>query len=282
MSRGKLPFQLTLISAFMLGGMTVYETLKQTVFPGITVWESHLFTILFSSVSATVAAYFVLTRRRESEERYRTAIESSNDGVVMVDDNGYLYVNQKFLDMFGYASKEEVMGQPLTINVHPDDRERVAEAFRKRRRGEHVPSRYEFRGARKDGKQIVIEVSAAKTTYDNRSISLAYMRDITDRKRVEEEKLYSAKLQSALEMAGTVCHELNQPLQIISGYSDLLIMGGDEKGRAAEKIEAIKEQAVRMGAITRKLMGFSRYSTREYIGKTRIVDIEGAPDRTGS
>ena len=268
-----LVLQLTAVALLMLVGMAIYECVKQVLFPGITMWESHIVTVVFSAVCATVAAYFVLKRHIESEERYRTAIEHSTDGVVMIHDEGYLYVNQRFLDMFGYGSSEEIIGSPLASTIHPDDRERVAEIYRKRQRDEAVPSRYEFKGIRKDGREVFVEISVAGITYNNEKVSLGYMRDVTDRKKIEEERLYSAKLESALEVAGTVCHELNQPLQIISGYSDLLIMGNAEGPSAAEKLETIKKQALRMGSITKRLMGFRQYTTREYVGTTKIIDI---------
>jgi len=103
------------------------------------------------------------------------------------------------------------------------------------------------------------------------------MRDITDRLKIEEEKVRNAKLESALEIAGTVCHELNQPLQIVSGCAEILMMG-DVKNDQTRKLSTIKEQTHRMGMITKKLMGFKEYSTREYVGKTRIVDIGGEPN----
>jgi len=275
-----LTLQLTAVALLMLIGMVIYECVKQAVFPGITVWGSHIVTVIFSAACATVTAYFVLSRHKESEERYRTAIEHSTDGVIMVRDGAYLYVNQRFLDMFGYDSREEITGSPLTINVHPEDRERVQEIYRKRQRDEAVPSSYEFKGVRKDGREVFVEISVAGIAYNNGKVFLGYLRDVTDRKKIEEERLYSAKLESALEVAGTVCHELNQPLQIISGYSDLLIMGNAESPSTAEKLETIKKQAVRMGSITKRLMGFRQYATRDYVGTTKIMDINAKSENS--
>lgn len=282
-SQRKNPFhrkpalQLAAVVLVMLAGMTAYESLKHVILPNISLWESHLITILFSTICAATGAYFMLAGRNKAERQYRAAIEYSNDGVIMVHDKGYLYVNQRFLDIFGYESREEVIGKPLTINVHPDDRERVADMYRRRQEGQSVPSSYEFKGIRKNGEQVFIEISVAGITCNNRRVSLGYMRDISDRKRMEEERLYSAKLESALEMAGTVCHELNQPLQIISSNSDLLMMTDTEDSSTTEKLETIKQQAMRMGAITRRLMGFRRYSTRDYVGTTKIINLDVKP-----
>lgn len=273
-----LLLQLIAITLSMLIAMTIFELLQQDVFPGISPWKSRFITILISTVAAVVAAYFALTKHRESEERYRKAIEHSNDGVIMVDNEGYLYVNHSFLNIFGYATKEEALGRTLMSNIHPDDRQQIMDVFRKRHEGESVPSRYEFRGIKKNGEIVFIEISATEITYNNKRISLGNIRDITERKQIEEEKLYSAKLESALEMAGTICHELNQPLQIITGYADLLLMESKKATRANKKLEAIKEQTLRMGTITKKLMGLQKYSTRDYVGATKIIDIGVKPN----
>lgn len=123
---------------------------------------------------------------RSSEERYRTAIEHANDGVAMVRGQLHIYVNQRFLDIFGYERPEEVVGKPITMMVHPDDRDRVMEFNLRRQKGEPVPSRYEFKGIRENGAPIYVEVSATRTTYQGEAVSLVYVRDVTERRWLEE------------------------------------------------------------------------------------------------
>lgn len=221
-------------------------------------------------------------RLKESEERYRTAIEHSNDGVVIVQNGRHVYVNQKFLEMFGFGDPSELIGDATHKGVHPDDRGTVMEYFRRRQRGEPAPSRYTFRGIRKDGEEFFVEASVSSTMFRGEPASLAYLRDVTERKRMEEEKLYSAKLESALEMAGTICHELNQPLQVISSYSDILLAENIKDTDTTRRLEAIKAQTDRMGAITKKLVGVKQYSTRDYIGTIKIIDIDAKPDGSGA
>ena len=126
------------------------------------------------------------TRLAESEERYRTAIEHSNDGVAIATLERQVYVNQRFLSMFGYDYPEEINGDGDHREVHPDDREMVREYHRKRLRGEPSPSRYEYKGIKKDGTVIFVEASVAATVHQGQPASLAYLRDVTERKRMEE------------------------------------------------------------------------------------------------
>lgn len=124
---------------------------------------------------------------KESEERYRVLIEHSNDAVALVVGDYHVYVNQKFLDMFGYENNDEVVGKSPFMIVHPDDQEMVTEYNKKRQAGEPVPAKYEFRGIKKDGTALYIEVSAAKTIYNGKPASLAYLRDVSERKRLEQQ-----------------------------------------------------------------------------------------------
>lgn len=99
-------------------------------------------------------------------------------------------------------------------------------------------------------------------------------RDIIARKRAEEERLRFEKLQGALETAGGICHELNQPIQAVSGFAELLLSELPEEHPYSEKIRSIYEQITRMGAITRKLMTITRYETKVYVDGEKIIDIE--------
>ncbi len=89
------------------------------------------------------------------------------------------------------------------------------------------------------------------------------------------------KLQGVLEMAGAVCHELNQPLQSITGFIQLLDLQTSRDDPRVEYIDIIKDQAERMAGITRKLMRITRYETIPYIENTKIIDIDKATGGRG-
>ncbi len=105
--------------------------------------------------------------------------------------------------------------------------------------------------------------------------SVAVLSDLTDKNRAAQDRMQKEKLEGVLETAGAICHELNQPLQALSGYTEIL--SAKLVGREASSyIEKLLTQIERMCDITDKLQGITRYETTDYAGKTRIIDIHKA------
>lgn len=100
-------------------------------------------------------------------------------------------------------------------------------------------------------------------------------RQLKYRLQAEAESRNLAKLQGVLETAGAVCHELNQPMQAVTGYSELLLMGIDKDGPHYDHANAILEQVERLSGITAKLMRITRYASKDY-SNGKIIDIDKA------
>lgn len=88
------------------------------------------------------------------------------------------------------------------------------------------------------------------------------------------EEVKRQKLQGALEMAGAVCHELNQPLHVVAGYSEMLLEDLGDSDPRTEMLQIIKTEVERMGELTRKIMSITQYRAKDYLGgRHAIVDI---------
>ena len=99
-----------------------------------------------------------------------------------------------------------------------------------------------------------------------------------ERRIASREDTESDKLAGALEMAGTVCHKLNQPMQVILGYASMVTSGDiSEHDQICEIIQMIEDETRRMGIITKNLMGITQYRSVETREVGAMCDIDSQP-----
>jgi PAS domain S-box-containing protein len=159
---------------------------------------------------------------RKAETRYRELVENASIGIVTDDREGDIgFFNKRYAELFGYTPRE-MKEQSLATLVHPDDLERVREIHRGRIAGEDVPSRYEFRGIKKDGSSVYLEVASSLHEEESEGEggyllgTRSYHWDITGRKRAEETlRALTAYIERAREqerktMARKIHDELGQ------------------------------------------------------------------------
>lgn len=135
-----------------------------------------------------------------------------------------------------------------------------------------------FPGLGESGKWLYFTSAPIRDGQGNVIAAIETCLDLTDKRRAVEEQLYREKLQGVLEMAGAVCHEMNQPLMIISGYAELMHLSLAESpdNPLYSKTGKIKEAVDRMAKITAKIKEITRYETFDYMNGHRIIDIEKA------
>ena len=122
---------------------------------------------------------------RESEEKYKTLIESSLTGIFIHQDGKYVFVNDRFAEIHGYEP-EELLGKEYLTLIHPDERAISEDVASKRLKGEAVLKRYEIRRLGKNGKSIWCEMMAERIEYEGRPAIMGNIIDITERKAAEE------------------------------------------------------------------------------------------------
>ena len=121
----------------------------------------------------------------ESEERFRLLAESSLTGIYLIQDGRFSYINKAFADMFGYEVEEVLSELDMTDLIYPEDRPLVIENVRRRVEGEEVSVRYVFRGLRKDGSVIFVEVHGRSIYYRGKIGIIGSLINITEEKKAE-------------------------------------------------------------------------------------------------
>jgi len=209
-------------------------------------------------------------------ERIQTIVDSVPCGIVVVDaaDQTIMEVNPMAAQMVGLPVTDMV-GRQSSGFIYPEE---PSACLADNADSTCVTS--EDILLKTDGTRIPIHKTVTRTVVGDRTCMIESFVDISETKQAQRELLERKKLQGVIEMAGAVCHEMNQPLQVVSGLCELIMMDAGDNGPFTERLQTIRRQVGEMGRITGKLMGITRYRTKEHL-EDRIIDIDQAsgPDQ---
>jgi PAS domain S-box-containing protein len=124
---------------------------------------------------------------RESEEKYRSMVDSANDGIGIVQDGVIKFANPRLAEMGGYAV-EQIVGRAFTDFLHSNELGPIQEIYDGRLAGLDVPSKYEMLIQGKNGRRLYAEINSSIIRYEGRPAVLIIIRDATHRKRTEQLK----------------------------------------------------------------------------------------------
>lgn len=168
-------------------------------YPGRKHWaRSRIFPLIDknNTVRNIIIAHEDITAYKQTEERYQIIIENANEAIMVVQDSLLKFFNQKALDIAGYTREEDYAGKPFVDFVHPDYREMIAERHRKRTAGEEVPNFYQIKVLHKNGHSVWLQLNVTRIDWEGKPASFAFISDISDLKRAEEElAVYRYKLE---------------------------------------------------------------------------------------
>jgi two-component system cell cycle sensor histidine kinase/response regulator CckA len=197
---------------------------------------------------------------RENEKRFRALVENAPDGIYVELDMRFAYVNQNAIRLFGAETSVQLVGMPVLGRCHPGSRALAAERLRllndERKGALPLGQRY----LRLDGTPFDVEVSGVPLNYEGRDGGLVFFRDVTDRKRLEDQLRQAQKLEAIGQLAGGVAHDFNNILAATLMKISLL----SEEPSASDEIKAglqeLETEAQRAASLTRQLLMFSRRS----------------------
>jgi len=248
-------------------------------------WTMLPWALGFALVGGLFGRYYSRSKRaegliQENEARFRNMAESAQDAIIITDDSEKItFWNAAAERIFGFVGSEALGASLETLVVPNRDKARYLGAWRRIVQEDSCPGKgkvVEVTARRKGGGEFPAELSISCFLANGRRYTVGLVRDISEAKRAETELRKQERLQGVLEMAGAACHELNNPLQVIIGYADLLLGDVEPEGPLYTHLLTIRSQVENIGEITRKIMKISRYETRDYAKGSRIVDIDRA------
>jgi len=204
---------------------------------------------------------------RESEEKYRTILESIEEGCFETDIDGNLtFFSNPFLKILRY-SRDELLGANTGKYTSPDTAAKmkgITERLRETGKPENVT---DYDVIRKDGSNVSLELSVSLLK-DQDGQPMGYrgvLRDVSERKEAEEEKhkletqlQQAQKMESIGTLAGGIAHDFNNILMGIQGNASLMLLKIESDHPNYEKIKNIEKYVQNGTELTKQLLGFAR------------------------
>ena len=213
---------------------------------------------------------------RESEAKYRTLFEGSKDVVFISTPEGKLVdINPAGVELLGASSKEELLKTDIARNLQMNPSN--WETYRKMIEQQGFVKEYELALKRKNGRQVIV-ILTANAVRDDKGTIVAYqgiMRDVTERRQLEQQLFQAQKIASLGIMAGGVAHEINNPLNVISGAAQLLEKHYPGNEFVQKNVKVIRDAVSRAAKVVNNLMDFARLEPNtsfELLFANRIVE----------
>jgi len=214
-----------------------------------------------------------ITARKQVEETVTLlshTVRSIAECVSITDlNNKILFVNQAFLDLYGY-SESEIIGKPIGTVAMPDGAdipEIVTTTIKSGWQGEII-------NRKKDGTEFPISLSTSVVLDEmGKAIALVGIADdITEQKKLRQELLQSQKMESIGTLAGGIAHDFNNILNIIMGYASFLENAKISPHKRDESLAAINNAIQRGAALVRQILTFARKSDVAF-GPLNLVEL---------
>ena len=196
---------------------------------------------------------------RESERKYRLVVDHCNDAILIIQDGIIRFTNRTAVDMFGYPSAT-LKGSPWLELVYADDRAAAARVAETPRRPETREGVQLFRIVREQGDWLWVEPGAVTVAWEGRPARLLFIRDVTEKKKLEYQLAQAQKMEAIGTLAGGIAHDFNNILGAIVGYSEMALFrladGSDER----RYLEEVLQAAFRARDLVKQILTFSRKS----------------------
>jgi PAS domain S-box-containing protein len=206
----------------------------------------------------------VLEALQHSEGRFRRLIEAAPEAIGVARNGAMVYANPAFVELFGFRNASAVVGRSVVEMIHPDDRQRMAEALAQRQAEQRTGQPREYRIVRPDGQLRTIEALSIGIDFEGAPAVLGFARDVTEQNRIRTQLVEADRLASVGTLAAGVGHEINNPLAYVLLNLQALerelarLVAPDRIADALEMVRNALTGVDRVRTIARDLKSFSR------------------------
>lgn len=206
---------------------------------------------------------------RQSEERYRELFENANDIIYTMDLAGNITSLNRMGERITGYSRAEVLKMNLSQIVTPEHRDLARQMIEGRTGGEGAAA-YQLEIVSKDRHRVMLEVSTRLVYQRGNPVGVqGIARDITERKKLEDELRQLQKMDAVGKLAGGVAHDFNNIMTAVVGYADLTLLRLSKDDPLRSKVQEIKKAGERAAALTQQLLAFSR----KQILQPKVLDL---------
>lgn len=212
---------------------------------------------------------------RRSEERFRLLFEQSVEPIYVRRGNRFRLVSPRFEELFGYSATELIRPDFDFLRLFaPAQRAEAERSMERVASSGGAIHRETLIGITRDGREITLEIIASAIEWDDGPAVLGFMRDVTDRKKLEEQLLQAQKMESIGQLAGGVAHDFNNLLTGISGYTELARYSLERSHPVCRELDEIQRIVEHASTLTRQLLAFSR----KQVLQPRVVNLNQVLD----
>jgi PAS domain S-box-containing protein len=198
-----------------------------------------------------------------SEKWHKSIFDNATDGVIVQDRNGTIMnVNKKACEIHGFE-RDSLIGVSIELLEARGDKTQIDERRERILHGDSII--YETEHYRREGEKVDLEVSSKAIEIGGEIFIQSFYRDITEKKRIQEQLMHSQKMESVGALAGGIAHNFNNILTTILGYSELLLEFSELDETSKLKVRNIESSARKAGVMVSKLLSFARREAHEIV-----------------
>jgi PAS domain S-box-containing protein len=200
---------------------------------------------------------------RDSDEKTRLLVEQSPIGIAIFQDGKYCFANPELLAIFGCESDDQILGEPIIRFVAPGHQRLFVERCKRHIEGKSGRSSYQVQGINRNGELFDMVLWPKKIDYEGQPAILAFVMDVTETKNLRDQLMRAQKMEAIGTLAGGIAHDFNNILQVILGYSELMIMNPALPDQFSRGIKSINKVAVNGADLVRRVLTFARKTENE-------------------